>query len=214
MPRRSLRHLVTRVVVLTTVLAALGWTALSVAVERESGYRIETLGGRGPERALVLYHPSRDAHFSDDLSHSVAVGLMADGLRVDRATTTSATPPGVSEYVVVAVVANTYYWTPDLPTLRYLDRVRWNGAHVFGIVGGAGSTTRAEHRLGEALRHTGATVLEMHSFWLWRPNGGVRMSEPNRAGAIAQARAFAERMGNAAVQRIAERDTTDLVARR
>jgi len=177
-------------------LILLGAVAVvSVAVERESPYVFEALGGPGVARALVLYHPSRDAHFSDDLSLAVVGGLKRAGLSVDRATLTRETPARPVGYALVAVVSNTYYSAPDLPTLHYLRRARFAGVSAIGVIGGAGSTQRSERLLGEALRNTGATVLKTQSVWLWRPNDEARMNEPNRHVAAEIVTRLAEEAG-------------------
>lgn len=180
-----------------TITIAIGATLLlgvivpTVAVELESKYKHETLSSGAGNRALILFHPSRDAHFSDDLSMSLADGLKAAGFSVDRETVTSDTPPTFEGYALIAVVSNTYWWTPDLPTLRYLDRARFNGTVVIGIIGGAGGTARSQRLLDEALRKTGANVIRARSFWLWRPNDETRANEPNRQVAMQLARQFA-----------------------
>lgn len=97
---------------------------VSVWVEQEADYRTENLGGNGIHRALVLFHPSREAAFSDDLSLAFAEGLKSAGFVVERATVTSRTPEHQEGYALVGVVSNTYWWTPDLPTHRYLARAR------------------------------------------------------------------------------------------
>jgi hypothetical protein len=143
----------------------------------------------------VLFHPSRDAHFSDDLSSAVASGLIAAGFSVDRATLTRSTPGAPKRYALIAVVSDTYWWSPDIPTLRYLGRARFDGIHAIGLIGGAGSTARSQRILDKALRDTGATVIETRSFWLWRPNDKARMKEPNREVALSQAKQFGEASG-------------------
>jgi hypothetical protein len=71
------------VIVLAVVLFA-GVVAVSVMVEVEGENLHENLGGGGKGRALVLFHPSRDAHFSDDLSMALSEGLKAAGLAVEN----------------------------------------------------------------------------------------------------------------------------------
>jgi hypothetical protein len=183
-----------RLLLIVGALLALGAIAVSIAVELEAPYRVETLGpATAPRAALVLYHPSRDAGFSDELSLAFAQAAAAAGLRVDRATLTADTPARPVGYDLVAVVTNTYYWSPDLPTLRYLKRARLDGMTVVGIVGGAGSTTRAERLLDEALRQTGGRVFATTSLWMWRPNDETRADQPNREVALAQVRTLAAR---------------------
>ena len=69
-----------------------GPTILTMVVEREADYSLQSLGGEGVPRALILYHPSRDAHFTDELSLAVAEGSKAAGYSVDLATLTCMTP--------------------------------------------------------------------------------------------------------------------------
>lgn len=163
---------------------------VSVIVEIEGDYTLQVLGGAGKVRALILFHPSRDAHFSDDLSIALADGLKAAGFAVERATLTSKTPAEPKGYALIGVVSNTFYSTPDLPTLRYLDRARLEGIPVVGLIGGAGSTGRSQRILDEALRKTGANVIRTRSFWLWRPNDESRLNEPNRDVALQLAKQF------------------------
>jgi hypothetical protein len=183
-----------RVVLGLAIALALAWVIISVIVEREGTPRLEHLGGgTGKGKALVLYHPSRDARFSDELSLAFAEGLMAAGFAVDRGTLTSETPAHPEGYAIIGVVSNTYYWTPDLPTMHYLSRARMEGLPVVGLIGGAGSTGRSQRVLEAALRRTGATVIDVRSFWLWRPNDETRLAEPNRQVALDRAR----QLGNA-----------------
>lgn len=172
-----------------TLLATAGVT---VWVEREAPYARENLGGDSTGlRALILYHPSRDAHFSEELTLAAADGFKAAGYQVDRATLTTRTPARPEGYALIAVVSNTFYGIPDLPTLRYLRRARFDGLKVLGLMAGAGSTERSEQRLATELRNTGAIDVETRSFWIMRPNDETRMKEPNRAVARDLARRMA-----------------------
>jgi hypothetical protein len=177
-----------RVALAIAFVCLLGLLAVSAVVQREAVYRLEDLGGAGPAKALVLYHPSRDAHFSDDLSLALADGLRTAGFRVDRATLTRSTPSQPKGYALIAVVSNTYYWSPDLPTLHYLNRVQFEKIPVLGLMGGAGSTGRSERMLGERLAAAGGTVIRTQSLWLWRPNDEARVGVPNRQVALDLAR--------------------------
>ncbi len=186
------------------VLLVIGFLLLATAaivtavVESEGDYKYEVLGGAGPARALILYHPSRDAHFSDELSLALARGLVSAGLAVERATLTGATPDALSNYKLVAVVSNTYWWTPDRPTLRYLARTRLDGIAALGIIGGAGSTGRSQRLLDEALRKSGARVISTRSFWIFRPNEETDSGEPNRQVAMR----LAEKLGRDTAQQL------------
>jgi hypothetical protein len=136
--------------------------ALAIAttiVETEADYQHEILSSGGGAKALVLYHPSRDAHFSDELSLALADGLQAAGLSVHRETLTKNTPNAPTGYALVAVVCNTYWWSPDLPTLRYLAWARLDDIPTIGLIGGARATGRSEQMLKDALQQAKAKVL-------------------------------------------------------
>jgi hypothetical protein len=188
-----------KIVVGVLLLFLIGAVAITVYVEREADYHLEPLGGAGPLKALILYHPSRDAHFSDELSLSVAQGLKSLGYAVDRATMTEETPTAPTDYAIVAVISNTYWGRPDRPTLHYLARARLTGIPAIGLMCGAGSTDRSQRRLDEALRRTGATPVETGSFWTMRPNDEKRMTEANRVVGQQMAEQFAARGGEAAL---------------
>ena len=186
-------------VILLTVVGFLlcGVAIVSVVVEREAEYTLQSLGGDGGFKALILYHPSRDAHFTDDLSMAVAEGLKAAGYSVDRATLTSVTPARPKGYRLLVVVSNTFFWTPDLPTLRYLERARLDRVRTVGVIAGAGATSRSQRVLERALSDSGAALIGMRSFWTAKPNDAHRLSEPNREVALQLARQLGFEAGTA-----------------
>lgn len=177
------------------VIVVLGLIGVTIYVEHEADYQLESLAQGGKAKALVLYHPSRDAHFSDDVSLALAEGLKSAGLSVDRATMTHTTPGTLKDYALVAVVSNTFWFTPDLPTLRYLARARLDGGVAIGLMLGSGSTERSQRLLEDALRKTGANVHGARSFWIKRPNDEARMNEDNRAVAVEMAKQFGRDTG-------------------
>ena len=165
-----------------------GVAIVTIVVEREADYTLQPLGGEGDLKALILYHPSRDAHFTDDLALAIAEGLKVSGYSVDLATLTSVTPDQPEGYRLLVVVSNTYFWTPDLPTLRYLKRARLTRIPTVGVIAGAGATARSQQMLERSLRGSGATLIGMRAFWIARPNVEHRLTEPNREVALQLAR--------------------------
>jgi hypothetical protein len=181
------------------VILLCGVAIVTVVVEREADYTMQSLGADGEPRALILYHPSRDAHFTDELSIAVAEGLKAAGYAVDRATLTGVTPDQPKGYRLLVVVSNTYFWTPDLPTLRYLERARLDRVRTVGVIAGAGATTRSQQELERALLRSGAVLIGMRAFWIARPNDMHRLSEPNREVALQLARQLGFETGTGAL---------------
>lgn len=195
-PKVSYRkHVLKMIAIALGVILLVALGIVTAIVEVESDYKHESLGGEGELTALVLFHPSRDAHFSEDLSVAVADGLKATGFSVHRATLTRDTPEAPKDYALIAVVSNTFWWTPDLPTLRYLARAKFGGVYAIGLIGGGGSTGRSHRILDEALRKSGANVIRTRAFWLGRPNDETRIDEPNRAVALEMAKKFGEDSG-------------------
>jgi hypothetical protein len=177
-----------RFLIALTALLLCGVGVLLVVVEREADYTLQPLGGDGEIKALILYHPSRDAHFTDDLSLAIAEGLKSARYRVDRSTVTGTTPDHPTGYGLIVVVSNTFFFTPDLPSMRYLKRARLDGIPTIGVIAGAGATTRSQRMLEQALVDSGAKVISMHAFWTAKPNDEKRMTEPNRMVALQLAR--------------------------
>jgi hypothetical protein len=84
-----------------------------------------------------------------------------------------------------------------LPTLHYLKRAHFDRVRVVGLIGGAGSTGRAQRVLETALRRAGATAPQTRPFWLWRPNDEARPHTPNRVVALDLAEQFGMESGKA-----------------
>jgi hypothetical protein len=192
--------MIKKIAISIVALLALGAIGITLFVEAEADFRHEVLEAKGAPKALILYHPSRDAGFSEELSGAVARGFTKAGFAVDRETMTSKTPAKPEGYAVVAVVSNTFWSMPDLPTLRYLDRARFEGSSVIGLIGGAGSTDHSQDKLKEALKKTGASSIKTRSFWISRPNDEKQMNKPNRQVARQMATAFAYETARAVTQ--------------
>jgi hypothetical protein len=180
-------------------IALVALAGVTLYVQAEADYRLETIAADGAPRALVLYHPSRDARFSEELSQAFAEGLIAQGFAVDRATTTGETPAKPEGYALIAVVSNTFYLNPDWPTVRYLKRADFNGVAVAGLIGGNGSTENAARILEDKLEATGGEVMSVRQFWIYRPNDRARTERPNREVAIEMAREFGADAAKAAI---------------
>lgn len=184
-----------RLVLVVVAAALIGALAVTWYVQKEAPLRQETLAAKGRARALILYHPSRDAHFSDELTEALAQGFADKQISVVRWTMTEETPARPQGFAVVAVVSNTFYSRPDRPTMQYLERADLNDIPVIAIMAGAGSTARAQSILADALSRTGADLREVRSLWTYRPNDETRTTENNRAVARSIARELARKMG-------------------
>lgn len=184
------------------VIAVLCIIGITVWVQGEAPFRKERLGGPGRAKALILYHPSRDAHFSDDLTMALAHGFEASGFSVERWTMTSHTPTRPRGFAVIALVSNTFFWAPDWPTRDYLDRADLGGQNLVAILAGGGNTRRAQMTLIRDIQDSGAHLLTVRELWTSRPNGSGGTSGTNREQAMVIARQIAEHTG----QQVLERD--------
>jgi len=194
------------IILAIVMITLLGIIAITVFVEREAPYHSEKLARGGTGKALILYHPSRDAQFADELTLALAQGFEDAKLAVERRTMTRGTPAGAAGFDVIAVVSNTFYAQPDWPTRRYLKRARFQGIPAIGIIAGSGRTKNAQTVFTEALAHTGAELRGIHPLWIARPNDPARVNEDNRLVAASMARKLAFDLGR---QVTAERQTND-----
>jgi hypothetical protein len=185
------------VAILIASILLVGAIVVTAWVEAEAGFRHEVISDSGNPKVLILYHPSRDAGFSDEISLALAQGFKDAGLAVDRDTMTSKTPTALGAYALITVVSNTYWAAPDWPTTRYLARIRLGGAKAIGVMCGAGSTGRSERKLREALERAGAVVVTTRSYWIFRPNDERRLDARNRDVAKDMARNLGLEVGRA-----------------
>lgn len=185
-------------------LLLLGILAVVFWVEAEAPFAQEQIAEGQAGRALILYHPSRDAHFSDDVTEALARGFEEQGFAVERWTITSETPGRPLGFDSVAIVSNTFFWAPDWPTMRYVARADLTGQNVVMIICGGGSTERAERRLSEAIRRAGGDIVASRALWTSRPNEARAPAVANRLIAFEIAQRIArETAGDAAPARAA-----------
>ena len=181
------------IVFLLVLLAAAG---VIFWVQTEAPFHRETLSEGPGKRVLILYHPSRDAHFSDDLTEALARGFAQEGLAVDRWTMTAGTPARPQDYALVAIVSNTFFGSPDWPTRRYLKRADLTGQDTIAIIAGSGSTDRAERLLRAMIAKSGARLKALRALWIKRPNEPGSEGPGNRQLAMRLARAMAQEAGH------------------
>lgn len=172
------------IAVATLILAILAAAGLTFWVEAEAPFRVEHIAVGPAGKALILYHPSRDAQFSDQLTDALAQGFEARSLGVDRWTITSRTPALPTGYAVIAIVSNAFFWAPDQPTQRYLKRARLDDQNVIAIIAGGRATDRAEAILTKAIRAAGANLIAVRPLWTSRPNEPGTSAVVNRLVAM------------------------------
>jgi hypothetical protein len=121
--RHRLRRRRTRVVVLVLLgVAGVALATLQIAVERETAGSLEVRNPEGEAgHALVLYHPGL-SDLQESLTNAFAQGLVERDWRVTRSTTSAAAPTDMAGFDLLVLGVHTYWWAPDGPTRRYLER--------------------------------------------------------------------------------------------
>ncbi|HAZ11224.1 MAG: hypothetical protein A2X86_08370 [Bdellovibrionales bacterium GWA2_49_15] len=165
------------IIVLTIVI-------LSILVELEAPPQKEILYSGGAKRALIVFHPSWKYHFQEDLTAAFARGLNSQGWSVDRITTSFKMLSDFNTYDMYIFGTNTYYWSPDLPTKRFLTDINLFQKPAVAIVSGPGYTERAEETMKELLDKANASIVTIHAFSLFRPSEKSLMPDFNHLSSV------------------------------
>jgi hypothetical protein len=188
----------TLIVVLAVVL--IGIVGVTAWVQAEAPFRKDRLVNAGHAKALILYHPSRDAHFSDGISMALARGFEEADFEVERWTMTRQTPARPQGFDVIAIVSNTFFWAPDWPTQRYLARADLSGENVIAVLGGGGHTERAQVAFARDIGNSGARLLSIRALWTSRANEPGVNPAGNRQLAMQIAHRLARDAGRQALE--------------
>ncbi len=171
------------------VISCIGFVALvliilSIAVELEASPSKETLFPEGQQHALIIFHPSWKYHFQQELTAAFASGLHSAGWAVDRITTSSKNLTEFDRYDLYVFGTNTYYWSPDRPTKRFLSEVNLKGRPSVGLVSGIGFTERSERIMKDLMIKAKASSVDIFSFSLLRPTQNSLIPISNRQVAL------------------------------
>lgn len=174
----------------------LGWGGLTFWVECARFAPARVLQApKAAGRALVLYNPDPLYDLDRQVGEAFATALNTRGWEVklsSHGSTGEGPDPGVD---LCVLIANTYNWAPDRPTVRYIRQSAWlAGKPVVAITLGSGSTARSKRLLEEALQTRGAQLLASETYWLLRPNDESRMDEPNVQVALERAQGLARKV--------------------
>jgi hypothetical protein len=165
--------------------------ALQVAVDRETAGSLEVRNPEGEAgHALVLFHPGL-SDLQGALTNSFVEGLVERDWRVTRSTTSVAAPTDTAGIDLLVLGMHTYWWGPDGPTRRYLERAGdLEGLPVVVLLSALGASGRAEARSAAWVIRHGGRVLEVRPFFVLRPNDEADPRH-NRVVALGRARELA-----------------------
>lgn len=179
------------------VVSVLWGMAFQYQAESPQPLDLLTLNPQGTRPAVLLvYHPGLSP-FPTRVSWEVAQGLAAQGLRVDVATASTRAPTDLAAYDAVVVVTPTYWWTPAVPVLDWVEAAGLQGKSVAAVVTASGQGQKSLERLTAALKDKGATVVGRLMVFRSAPNDEANYSAAdNEAAGLRRARALGETLGS------------------
>jgi hypothetical protein len=181
-------------IVIATIL--IGWTLLTLWVEREGNPVMEILGAPDHHpHALIVYDPDPFYNLDYRVCRTFGQVLADSGWAVTIATVAAARNHRLPPPHVFIFCANTYNWAPDRAVSQYIRRdAPIAGKNTVAITIGSGSTERSKRLMEEQIRARNGRLIASRSFWLLRPNDETRLEEPNMEVACAQIRVWAQEL--------------------
>jgi hypothetical protein len=156
---------------LLVVGLAVALAYLQFSINRETVSGLEVLNPQGTAgTALIVYHPGL-SDFQERLTSAFAKGLVDEGWRVERTTTSPSAPSEISGYDLLVLGVHTYWWSPDGPTRRYLERVGdLSGTPTVALLSALGAAGRSQRLTEELIRSSGGEVVTVLPLFTMRPN--------------------------------------------
>ena len=157
------------IVVLVVLNAALVlsylWLKMDVASEVEV---------RNPEgnagTALVVYHPGK-SDFHERVTSGFAEGLVSNGWRVEITSASAQAPTDLSGYDLLVLGGPTYWFTPNRPIRRYLNRLGdLGGQRTVTIITAMGLGGRSISIMEEDIQQANGDLVKSLILYTLRPN--------------------------------------------
>jgi flavorubredoxin len=182
------------VIVLVIVVATVAWLDYGRNKEVVSEVKILNPEGDGGSTtpmgtALVVYHPGKSG-FQHEVFSGFAEGLVSKGWRVEITTPSSQTPTGLSGYDLFVLGGPTYWFTPNRPIKRYLNRLGdLGGQRTVTIITALGAGERSSAIMGRLVREANGELVNALLLYKMRPNDDDNYvnSKQNRALAVEMA---------------------------
>jgi hypothetical protein len=126
---------------------------------------------------------------------SFAKGLGKEGWHSLVATVAAASTFKIEDFDLLVFCANTYNWSPDWPTSRFIKGLDLEKKRVVAITLGSGSTKTSQEQLENLITNKGGHLMGSKSYWLMRPNDETRSNASNVKIANEKAEKFGEQIG-------------------
>jgi hypothetical protein len=183
---------VQRGIIITGIVIAVLWTALTIWAESKGPARTWQLGDAGAEKkALIVYDADPFYNLDEQVCRSFAAGLAESGMHATVATVAAADSLKSRSFDLYVFCANTYNWRPDWAVTNFIKEVPIKGQPVVAITLGAGSTTASRKAFEKKITAAGGRLVGSRENWLWRPNDENRTDMPNVPVAVALAHDWA-----------------------
>jgi hypothetical protein len=181
-------------------ILAVAWAALYLWLNAETVSGIEVQNPAGDVgRALVVDHPGRGSFHARVVSGFVE-GLVAGGWRVETTTASGQAPTDLSSYDLLVLGSPTYWFTPNWPIRRYLDRLGdLAGQPTVTIITGMGAGERSASMIERQVRRANGELVSGLLFYRMRPNDDNNYvnTEQNQALAVKLATQAARKLAAA-----------------
>jgi flavorubredoxin len=138
----------------------------------------------------VVYHPGK-SDFQRRVFSGFMEGLVSNGWRVESTTPSAQTPTDLSRFDLLVLGGPTYWFTPNRPVKRYLDRLGdLAGQHTVTIITALGMGDRSTTIMQEQVREANGNLVKALLLYKIRPNDDDNFvdTEQNQALAVQMAR--------------------------
>ncbi|HEY9009363.1 MAG TPA: hypothetical protein VIM75_24670 [Ohtaekwangia sp.] len=167
--------------IVTLVIVIIGWTALTLWVERKGPARYwHFSGSNSTMKVLVVFDPDPIYNLDEQVCLSIAKGIAGNRIDATVATVRRAEEMDASGFDGFVLCANTYNWAPDWSITQFAKSTTvMKHRPVMAITLGSGSTQRSQRVFHELLSQQGYALIGSRTLWLMRPNDEARMKESN-----------------------------------
>lgn len=183
--------------IISRVLLSIGliWGLLTIWVEQLRPAQTWEFPVQTPKgNILVLFNPDPIYNLDQQVAESFATAAQQQGWHSSIVTLAAADTIDPGRFDLFVFCANTYNWSPDRPTKKYIRKARWlEGRPVVAIIMGSGSTARSGRLLRELLQEQGAVIVQTTDLWLMRPNDESQTNRGNVSIARSKAEILARR---------------------
>jgi len=114
------RKRISQVAIIALTSIAIGWTALTLYVEKKGPAKQWTFGDDHEKTALIVYDPDPFYNLDEQVCFAFGEALAKDRMKVTVATVAAAEEFETESYDILVYCANTYNWRPDWAITNFI----------------------------------------------------------------------------------------------